>query len=146
MRYNNPKITGGSNVKPEAQAAQTTGEIRMDSQPREAAGATPEASNHSSSNFLDSGDTPDISRGDSVMKIIAIYDNGGRTLDRYTVVTDAKYSTSFVMALGVGADPADFSQWTGAVKGDHLGTVVPFEELSAKLQEHIALRVFGKDE
>lgn len=80
------------------------------------------------------------------MKIVAIYDNGGQSLDRYTVVTDQQHSTSFVMALGVGADPADFSQWTGAVKGAHLGTLIPFEQLSSKLQEHIALRVFGKDE
>lgn len=86
----------------------------------------------------------DIS-GDEPMKITAIYDNGGRTLDRYTVLTNQPYNETFRMALGIGSDPSDFSQWTGVSVGTHLGVAVAFEALSGKLQEHITRRVFGKD-
>ena len=95
-----------------------------------------ELDNHSDG---DSGD-------DDQMKINTIYDNGGRTLDRYTVVTNQIHSGNYRMALGIGSDPQDFIQWTGVTVGDHLGKVVAFETLDGKLQEHIALRVFGKDE
>jgi hypothetical protein len=87
-----------------------------------------------------------ITGGLELMKITAIYDNGGGTLDRYTVMTDQLHNASMAMALGLASDPADFSQWTGAQRGAHLGVIVPFEKLSAKLQEHIARRVFGKED
>jgi hypothetical protein len=96
-------------------------------------------------NNMDSSDHADSPGSDEPMKITAIYDNGGRTLDRYTVLTNQPYNDTFRMALGIGADPMDFSQWTGVSVGDHLGVVVAFEKLSAKLQEHITNRVFGKD-
>lgn len=90
---------------------------------------------------LGSGSADNISEGEPV-KITAIYDNGGRTLDRYTVLTNQPYNETFRMALGVGANPHDFSQWTGVSLGDHLGRVVTFESLDGKLQKHIAGRVF----
>ena len=84
-----------------------------------------------------------------VMRIIAIYDNGGKTWDRYTVITDEKWSAGLVAALGLSERPEDyngFSQWTGAQNGSHLGQRTQFESLTARLQAHIAARVFGGDD
>lgn len=82
------------------------------------------------------------------MRITAIYDNGGKSLDRYTVVTDAAWSPSLIAALGLSTDPEafnGFSQWTGAHDGPHLGQRIQFETLPARLQRHIAARVFGEE-
>lgn len=78
------------------------------------------------------------------MKITAIYDNGGKTLDRYTVVTDERFThnrESF-NALGMSEGGEGFSQWGEAMPGRQLGRLVKFEDLSAETQAHIAMRVF----
>lgn len=85
------------------------------------------------------------------MKIQAIYDNGGKTLDRYTVITDIhEYdqhhqtdADGLYMALRLSEGGDGFSQWTTAVPGRHLGRRVQFEQLSAKTQAHIAWRLFN---
>lgn len=85
------------------------------------------------------------------MKILAIYDNGGKTLDRYTVVTDWK-DGKYLMMLGMSEGGVGFSQWGSGQYNDkgqpnkHLGKRVPFETLSAATQEHIAQRVFAGEE
>ena len=78
------------------------------------------------------------------MRITSIYDNEGKTLDRYTIVTDEKQG-KFVAMLGLSAHPTDyngFSQWSTGTDGPHLGKRVQFEYLTALLQNHIAARVF----
>lgn len=84
------------------------------------------------------------------MKVIAIYDNGGKTPDRYTIVTDQK-NGKWQEMLGLSANPTDhngFSQW-GSGQFDpkganaHLGKRIKFEELGKRIQTHIATRVFG---
>lgn len=81
-----------------------------------------------------------------MIKITAIYDNGGKTIDRYTVVTNDRWNNgSRVAALGLSSNPGDyngFSQWTGAIEGVHLGNKITFESLDGKVQVHIAKRVF----
>lgn len=84
------------------------------------------------------------------MKILAIFDNGGETLDRYTVVTNQQDGLNFLAMLGVAEDPAAYSQWSGGSyaqgrgeKNQHLGKRVHFENLSETLQHHIAQRIFG---
>lgn len=81
------------------------------------------------------------------MKIIAIYDNGGRTLDRYTVVTSLTGAGIMFDMLGLSEGGDGFSQWTVGqynVTGSnrHLGKKVHFEELSEATQAHIAGRIF----
>ena len=84
------------------------------------------------------------------MKIIAIYDNGGKTLDRYTVVTDIENSGFHHQMLGLNEGGDGFSQWTMGVYYDkndgrgnrHLGKRVHFEDLSAELQSHIVYRLW----
>lgn len=85
------------------------------------------------------------------MKIAAIYDNGGKTLDRYTVVTDCASINPYERdMLGVSKHGTGFSQWgTGQFYDDdmrrnrHLGKIVHFEQLNSDLQAHIADRVFS---
>jgi hypothetical protein len=86
------------------------------------------------------------------MKIQAIYDNGGATLDRYTVVTDQQDGLNFLMMLGLSEGGDGFSQWSGGSyaagrgeKNQHLGKRVSFESLSAATQSHIARRVFTEE-
>ena len=80
------------------------------------------------------------------MKIIAIYDNGGKTLDRYTVVTDEAawngYGHDEFKMLGLSEGGEGFSQWGTGQPGRHLGKRVQFENLSEETQRHIAGRIF----
>lgn len=85
------------------------------------------------------------------MKITAIYDNGGKTIDRYTVVTDELFNlklyTHQFNALGCDDNGGhSFSQWGSAVHGRHLGRRVRFEDLNEATQTHIGRRVFGEEE
>ena len=77
------------------------------------------------------------------MKITAIYDNGGKTLDRYTVVTDEPDHSGYVMMLGINEGGDGFSQWSTGQPGRHLGERVQFENLSEATQKHIAERVLA---
>lgn len=85
------------------------------------------------------------------MKILAIYDNGGKTLDRYTVVTDLTGAGIQFDMLGLSEGGDGFSQWTvgqwfpgsDGVRNRHLGKRTRFEDLSEATQSHIARRIFG---
>lgn len=80
------------------------------------------------------------------MRLTAIYDNGGKTLDRYTVITDQLHNQDLeqyeALALNTGGD--GFSQWTIATPGRRLGALVKFEDLDEATQAHIARRIFGE--
>jgi hypothetical protein len=80
------------------------------------------------------------------MKIVAIYDNGGETLDRYTVVTDEAVAYGSHSMLGLSEGGVGFSQWSDGQfhydeDNEHLGKRIPFESLTAATQAHIASRV-----
>ena len=83
------------------------------------------------------------------MKILAIYDNGGETLDRYTVVVDNTTDDTMHDMLGLSEGGDAYSQWTtgqyfdGGRPNKHLGKLVNFTTLSGKTQAHIARRIFG---
>lgn len=78
-------------------------------------------------------------------KTMKIYDNGGKTFDRYTVI----YDSGDVIGLSLNPEsPQGFSQYCGVlaekggmiVDGPHLGKVIAFEELPENIQEHIKAR------
>lgn len=83
------------------------------------------------------------------MKITAIYDNDGATLDRYTVVTDLiaqnGYGHDEIEMLGLSEGSEGFSQWSTGQDGSHLGKRVHFENLSEATQKHIAQRIFSEE-
>lgn len=85
------------------------------------------------------------------MKLTAVYDNGGKTLDRYTFVTDqAEWANDgnnelqAYMSLGTDINGVGFSQFSAAMPGRHLGKRVQFTDISADLQQHVAMRLWGE--
>lgn len=77
------------------------------------------------------------------MEIKAIYDNKGKTYDRYSIVFKEKEGEYSVM-LGLSnypSHPQGFSQWSRCVDGDHLGTEITFGELPINIQEHTLNRI-----
>lgn len=91
------------------------------------------------------------------MRILAIYDNGGRTIDRYSIVTNYQPvreqmaengdKQPLVDMLCVDDDGGHtYSQWGYGIEGPHLGKKVSFESLNEATQEHIVYRLFGQEE
>jgi hypothetical protein len=73
------------------------------------------------------------------MNIKAIFDNGGKTFDRYTVIFDDG------SALGLSHNPDSplgFSQWSEAiVETKKLGMSLTLTELPEHVQRHIKTRL-----
>lgn len=73
--------------------------------------------------------------------IKSIWDNGGETLDRYSVLFVEQENNGLFECLGLSETGAAFSQFTMAAEGDHLGKLVQWKDLEKKLQEHILGRL-----
>lgn len=77
---------------------------------------------------------------------VRVYDNGGETTDRYTVVMVGKKWDGLLYpgektALGMDEGGLSFSQWTGVHEGKHLGRRVKWEDLPRATRGHIERRV-----
>lgn len=80
-----------------------------------------------------------------------VYDNGGKTADRYTVFTHADHKYGKEHGNRQGADalgmdehpthPQGFSQMTTAKPGAHLGKKIAFHSLAPHLQKHVKERL-----
>lgn len=71
---------------------------------------------------------------------IRIYDNGGETIDRYTVVymDEPERSHGNFAARAMSEDPfhpLGFGQWCSATPGPHLGRRIKFEDLPTDCQK-----------
>ena len=76
--------------------------------------------------------------------IYKIYDNGGKTIDRYTILTEPYHFGKSCEALSLSEDPESpqgFSQFGEAFYGNHLGKEINFDDLSKNIQNHILKRV-----
>lgn len=79
------------------------------------------------------------------MKNLIIYDNGGESIDRYTIIN--KYDRTGRKAgslyeyncIGSSINGRGFFIWTTCYRGRHLGKQVKFEDLNNDLQERIKL-------
>ena len=75
------------------------------------------------------------------MRNIRIYDNGGKTIDRYTVVyMDCPEGGGLYGARGMNAHPfhpQGFGQYCAAMPGRHLGLRITFEELPRDCQRAV---------
>jgi hypothetical protein len=74
------------------------------------------------------------------MKIKAIYDNGGKTLDRYTVYYDEKEKSGMYTCLGMSErpfHPQGFGQHSSGQLGRHNGKRIKFEALPAQCQRAV---------
>ena len=80
------------------------------------------------------------------MKIIAIYDNGEESIERYTVYFDSRFNTSGTLndCLALSSNPnhpQGFSQFCGGQLGKHNEKKVTFSQLPKNIQEHIKQRI-----
>ena len=85
---------------------------------------------------------------------IRVYDNGGKTVDRYTVLFDDDPDPRYdderkprphgpreaLVLSGAPTHPQGFSQMTDARPGPHLGRRVRLTDLPEAVREHIILR------
>lgn len=73
------------------------------------------------------------------MKVIAVYDNGGKTMDRFTVVMNEKEG-QHNMCLGMSLipnSPQGFCQWSSCTIGDHLGNKINIDTLPENVQNKL---------
>lgn len=73
------------------------------------------------------------------MEIKSIWDNGGLTIDRYTIVTTVK-SRQYLMMLGLSDNPTHpqgVSMWGEGIEGEHLGKKIDFNDLPNNIQVHV---------
>lgn len=79
------------------------------------------------------------------MKVIAVYDNGGKSLDRYTIVFNSKsakngnkyqYDAISASETGLGV-----FMWVECERGKHLGQKIDFASLSKELQKKVQLAI-----
>ncbi len=71
---------------------------------------------------------------------LRVYDNGGETMDRYTVLRlDWPYNDDpndkIVQCLGMGTDPRGYCNHGGAMDGDHLGQLIEWNSLPKPCKE-----------
>ena len=69
------------------------------------------------------------------LKTLSIYDNGGETFDRITVIFDDTKNGNTYDCLGCSYTGEGFFQHSTAMKGRHLGKKISFEDLSKELQQ-----------
>jgi hypothetical protein len=75
------------------------------------------------------------------MKVKSVYDNGGVTIDRYTIVFDeVSTSSNLFTCLGLSAMPSHptygFSQFSLADDGNHLGKKIDIVDLPGNVRDH----------
>lgn len=74
----------------------------------------------------------------------AIYDNGGQTVDRYTIILSEGVCLSLSDIpddIGDTDDPQGFSQYSQCTEGEHLGKKIRFEDLPENVQKHVKARL-----
>jgi hypothetical protein len=79
-----------------------------------------------------------------MFKVIAVYDNGGKTLDRYTIVTNNRVSKKHngkytYDALSASENGLGCFHWCQCIRGSHLGKKIKLTDLSIELQNKIKL-------
>jgi hypothetical protein len=73
------------------------------------------------------------------VEIEKVYDNGGQTFDRYTIIFK---SGSNALGLSDNCDsPRGFSQFGVAVDGRHLGRQISFADLPENVRLHVRERI-----
>lgn len=78
--------------------------------------------------------------------VIGVWDNGGKTVDRYTVAFGKRFDANpgYVQMLGMSGSPTHpqgFSQWGEGKVGRHLGKRLPWRRLPPKIRAHVCARM-----
>lgn len=81
------------------------------------------------------------------MEIIhSIYDNGGETMDRYSVFLETINKNGLHDCIGLSDNPSHpqgFSQYCMGEPGPHNGREIGFFDLPVNVQQHILSRLQG---
>jgi hypothetical protein len=80
-------------------------------------------------------------------QVIAIYDSGGGSMDRYTLVLEGLTPLGHHHCLGLSDNPGGvygFSNFGDCKLGSHLGKKIKFSELPKEVQFHARLRLRGR--
>ena len=84
-----------------------------------------------------------------MVKIKAVYDNGGKTFDRYTIYIDQVEAThnghKMYACLGLSGNPTSpqgFSQWSYGMLGVHNGKKITLADLPKNVREHAMRRIW----
>ncbi len=80
---------------------------------------------------------------------VRVYDNGGKTIDRYTVVIDDsawEANPGMMPMLGLSEGGRGFSQFSDGREGPHLGKGVNFDDLDDATKKHIIFRLTEEGE
>ena len=79
------------------------------------------------------------------MKVIAVYDNGGKSLDSYTIVVDSVVSKNKNKyqydAISASENGLGVFMWVQCERGKHLGKKIEFASLSKELQKKVQLAI-----
>lgn len=83
-------------------------------------------------------------------RIRSVWDNGGETVDRYSIVLSDPRAfgirePGMYAILGVGDSPRGFSQFGEGLEGSHLGRRIQFSDLPAVVQSHVRERISETD-
>lgn len=86
-----------------------------------------------------------------VTMAVRIYDNGGKTVDRYSVLVEDGNErwdgeARYVTCLGVSDGGRAYSEFSEALPGRHLGKRVKLEALDAATRAHIVERLMWRPE
>jgi len=78
------------------------------------------------------------------LDIRSIWDNGGKTADRYTVVLNTKETEDEYRCLSLSNDPdhpQGISQVGSCKEGEHLGKRISWEDLPDNVRKHVVDRL-----
>lgn len=68
---------------------------------------------------------------------LTIYDNGGESYDRVTIIFDSQKNGGVYNSLASSETGAGFFMHCDSVKGNHLGKKITFKELHEELQNRL---------
>jgi hypothetical protein len=80
--------------------------------------------------------------------IYKIFDNGGKTFDRYTILTKPFHFGKSCNALGLSNNcdsPQGFSQMCDVYEGADIGKEISWEDLPENVKEHALSRLEKND-
>ena len=79
------------------------------------------------------------------MKNISIYDNGGKTLDRITIIFDKekRHTKDGIIynCIAASENGSGFYQHSEGMKGKHLGKKITFDQLTPELQNKLLIEL-----
>ena len=74
-------------------------------------------------------------------QVLSVWDNGGETLDRYSVVLKSMATDKYHDILGVGSSPNSYSQFDSGQPGRHLGKKIDLLDLPMDVLKHVVSRL-----